>query len=229
MTALPQPHPTFNHVQRIRLEPDAVEQAREDARAWFAARGRREFTWWIGRAATPPELEESLRRLGAREAPDADVAVMVLDHEPESAPGVETRRVDSVADLVAAMEIRATAFGLTDEQRRISLERARSHWQEIVGSGDSCMYVAVVAGTPVGFGNMMFPTTAPPLLMGGSTMPDARGRGVYRALVHARWHDAVRRGHDRLIVHAGGMSRPILERLGFEEISRIRVLLDDAG
>lgn len=44
-------------------------------------------------------------------------------------------------------------------------------------------------------------------------LPDARGRGAYRALVHARWADAVRSGTDALVTQASGMYKPILERL----------------
>ena len=39
---------------------------------------------------------------------------------------------------------------------------------------------------------------------------------MYRALVRARWDDAVAAGQPALVVHAGAMSRPILERLGFQ-------------
>jgi hypothetical protein len=54
----------------------------------------------------------------------------------------------------------------------------------------------------------------------------ARGRGAYRALVRARWDDAAERGTPALIVHAGRMSRPILERLGFQAVAEIDVLED---
>ena len=45
-------------------------------------------------------------------------------------------------------------------------------------------------------------------LFGGSTLPEARGRGAYRALVAARWDDAVARGTPVLVTQAGPMSRP---------------------
>jgi streptomycin 6-kinase len=64
------------------------------------------------------------------------------------------------------------------------------------------------------------------LLFGGATLSGARGRGAYRALVRARWEDAVARGTPALVTHAGAMSRPILRRLGFEEIAEIWILLD---
>jgi predicted acetyltransferase len=66
-------------------------------------------------------------------------------------------------------------------------------------------------------------------LNGGSVAPDARGRGAYRALVRARWDDAVERGTPVLVTQAGRMSAPILLRLGFEEATRIHVLIDRFG
>ncbi len=63
-------------------------------------------------------------------------------------------------------------------------------------------------------------------LFGGSTLPEARGRGAYRALVAARWQDAVDRGTPVLVTQASPLSRPILARLGFRELCEIRILLD---
>ena len=59
-------------------------------------------------------------------------------------------------------------------------------------------------------------------------LAEARGKGAYRALVRARWDEAVDAGQPALVVHAGAMSRPILERLGFHAVSEQEVLLDPA-
>jgi hypothetical protein len=67
------------------------------------------------------------------------------------------------------------------------------------------------------------------LLYGGATAPAARGRGAYRALVRARWDDAVALGTPALITQGGAMSRPILERAGFEAIGHVHILLDEFG
>jgi hypothetical protein len=85
--------------------------------------------------------------------------------------------------------------------------------------------VAYVDGAPVGFGRAVFVQQAA-MLVGGSVLPAARGRGAYAALVHARWREAVERGVPRIAVGAGPMSAPILEHLGFEPIGRIRLLRD---
>jgi hypothetical protein len=64
------------------------------------------------------------------------------------------------------------------------------------------------------------------LLYGGATVPRARGRGAYRALNRARWDDAVAHGTPALITQGGSMSRPILEKLGFERVGEVHMLLD---
>lgn len=64
-------------------------------------------------------------------------------------------------------------------------------------------------------------------MCGGATIAAARSRGAYRALIAARWEEGRRRGTPTLITQAGAMSRPILERLGFEEVVQIRIFLDE--
>ena len=63
-------------------------------------------------------------------------------------------------------------------------------------------------------------------LFGGSVAEDARGRGVYRALVQARWELANERGTPALTMQAGRMSKPIAERLGFEFVGQARLYVD---
>jgi len=63
-------------------------------------------------------------------------------------------------------------------------------------------------------------------LFGGAVLPEARGHGVYRALVHARWEHAVARGTPLLVVQAGPMSRPVLAGLGFEAHGEIELYCD---
>ena len=67
-------------------------------------------------------------------------------------------------------------------------------------------------------------------LIGGSTAKWARGRGLYRALVRARWDYAVARGTPALVTHAvPETSYPLLRRLGFQDVCTIRRLEDSHG
>jgi GNAT superfamily N-acetyltransferase len=113
---------------------------------------------------------------------------------------------------------------MSDEQRQTQREVLpflfELHRQRI-----SATYVCSVEGKPVASATAVFADAAV-LLLGGAVLPEARGRGCYRALVQARWEDAAARGTPALVVQAGEMSQPILERLGFQQVATMRVLFD---
>jgi GNAT superfamily N-acetyltransferase len=56
-------------------------------------------------------------------------------------------------------------------------------------------------------------------LLGGSTLPQWRGRGIYRALLAARAQRAAARRVKYLQVDASDDSAPILRRLGFRAVT----------
>ena len=82
-------------------------------------------------------------------------------------------------------------------------------------------YLATLDGEPAATA-MAIPSERGVFLIAGSTAPWARGRGLYRALVRARWDDAVARGTPALVTQANPeTSYPILKRLGFEDVCTI--------
>jgi GNAT superfamily N-acetyltransferase len=88
------------------------------------------------------------------------------------------------------------------------------------------MHAAWLDGVMVSAGTCA-PTPHGLLLYGGATLKRARGRGAYRALLRARWDEAATRETRALMTQAGAMSRPILERLGFEPVGHVHILLDE--
>jgi GNAT superfamily N-acetyltransferase len=80
--------------------------------------------------------------------------------------------------------------------------------------------VALVDGQPVSGGRVDFEDGVEFAgLFGGITLPEFRGRGLYRATVAKRAELARERGYRWLYSDALPTSRPILERLGFEPIT----------
>jgi GNAT superfamily N-acetyltransferase len=80
--------------------------------------------------------------------------------------------------------------------------------------------VAVVDGQPVSGGRIDFEEeTEFAGLFGGVTLPEYRGRGLYRATVAKRAELARERGYRWLYVDALPTSQPILERNGFVAIT----------
>jgi len=211
-------------VQRVRLDLDEVVSAVEEIRALLRARGRSGAEWELGESCTPPELTARLATLGIVPDRDEPVAIgMVLaagGKMPEPA-GTSARRVTSVEELVSARRIQQEAFGRGADE--VELEQAEADFatEGTVGS----TFLAFVDGRPVAAAYASY-TPLGLLLFGGATHPSARGRGAYRALVSARAREAAARGTPVLVTHAGQMSRPILERLGFRPVARIDRLLD---
>ena len=211
-------------VHRIRLDGPQVEPAVRTVRELLCARGLDEVTWWVGERSRPPDLAARLEALGLSE--DAErLTTLAIDHEPAGTPTVDVRRVESLADHLTALEIDWAAFDLAPDERQERRARARAAWPLLVADGRSAVWLAYLDGAAVGFGRAVF-TPWVGLLLGGATAPHARGRGVYTSLVHARWEESVARGVPRLVVSAGPLSAPILERLGFERLGGVRLLQD---
>jgi hypothetical protein len=209
--------PGWNVAQRFRLEPGELEEVRAEIHGHLRERGRGACTWEVGTHARPADLVERLHALGLVDDDPTPLAVgMVLTEPPAAAPpDVEVRRVETDEEWLAAERIAAVAFGMKKEPEP----------RRYVPDPNNTIYLAYVDGRPVARGSAAFGERGA-TLFGGSTLPEARGRGAYRALVAARWEDAVARGTPALVTQAGPMSRPILARLGFQEVCEIRILVD---
>jgi GNAT superfamily N-acetyltransferase len=209
--------PGWNVAQRFRLRADEVDAVRGEIHAHVRRRGRTACTWEVGSHATPPDLVDRLLALGLVDDREPLAVGMVLTEPPaQPPPGVVVRPARTHDELVASARIAAAGFGvpMPDE----------SEIREPPPGND--VYLAYVDGEPVARASASFSEHGV-TLFGGATLPEARGRGAYRALVAARWEDAVAHGTPVLVTQAGAMSRPILARLGFREVCEIRILLDE--
>lgn len=89
-----------------------------------------------------------------------------------------------------------------------------------LGSGASEFWIAEVGDRVVCGGRLTpVPGTAFAGIWGGSTLPELRGRGIYRALVAARARAALERGVRLIHSDCTDMSRPILERSGLRAVT----------
>jgi GNAT superfamily N-acetyltransferase len=155
-----------------------------------------------------PELRERLLAAGLE--PDDEETVVVAEAASIAPPpeDVELRIVDE-----EFVDLAASVFG-----DRFDLpERAVA-------------VVAVVDGQPVSGGRIDFEEGVEFAgLFGGITLPEYRGRGLYRATVAKRAELARERGYRWLYSDALPTSRPILERLGFVPITTTTAFLIPAA
>jgi GNAT superfamily N-acetyltransferase len=157
-------------------------------------------------------LVERLLERGLVEDEDPLRVGMALDSQPSGLSDVEVRRAQTVDDRRLAARIASAVF-------------AGPYVEPPPPDPGTVTYLAYLDGAPVGRATGSF-TDHGVTLFGAAVLPEARGRGAYRALVHARWRDAVARGTPLAVTDAGSRSRPILARLGFRELCTIRALID---
>lgn len=165
-----------------------------------------------------PGLEHALARAGftAQEVEsvmlgDADTLVDV----PVPA-GVTVRAMTTAADIRAALDMQDEVFGGTPYAERLLpeiLERqARGEAVEVWAAEADGRIVSVGRIDPI-------PDTAFAGIWGGSTLPDYRGRGIYRALTAARARSAISHGVRWIHSDSTEFSRPILERAGLVKVT----------
>jgi GNAT superfamily N-acetyltransferase len=222
------PVPSSTQVSRLRLDEDDVAATITEVRAEIAARGHRAAHWNIGSSATPSDLVDRLVAHGLR--PEDHVTPLVLTAEPPAAPAeIEARRVRDFEEFQLARTITHDVFGTPEDRRSEWEAHAREGFEAERTDRGARVYIAYLDGRAVGAANCVVEQGLPAAIMvGGVVVPDARSRGVYRALVRARWDDAAAAGLTALSVQARHTSRPILERLGFEPVGAVEVLIDPA-
>jgi hypothetical protein len=214
----------WNTVQRQRFPLEEVDAVIAEIRATLRERGRTQTQWEVGSSA-PAGLVEALLERGI--APDEEpyAVALVLTHEPPPvAQGLTARRVESFEEYAAANAVQWEAFEMPEDDIAEARELLPRLYRETV----NVMHAVWLDGEIVCAGTSA-PTEHGLLLYGGATVKRARGRGAYQALNRARWDDAVARRTPALITQGGSMSRPILEKLGFERVGEVHMLLDAFG
>jgi hypothetical protein len=215
-------------VQHIRLaDVGEVHRAVDQVRAIVRAANQASAVWWVGELATPDDVVDWLAAEGL--VPDEAEPVLtslVLEREPQAGSSeLEVTRVETLDDFRAAQEIDLITMGVEAEERERLLDGAPAHWETVRADGIVQTFLGRVEGRAVAFARSAHGGHGVALL-GGGTLEAERGNGYYTALVHTRWRDAAERGTPLLCTQAGKMSQPILERLGFERLGEIRLLVD---
>jgi GNAT superfamily N-acetyltransferase len=194
-------------------ETNADDVIAEQVR-YFSERGR-SFEWKYYAYDRPADLPERLRAAGFQ--PDEAEALMVADATelPEIGPpsGVHFVEASDEDALRHVQAVHDKAFG---GDHGPMIESLRSQ----VAAGVVVPVLAMAGDTPVCAARVDFHTgTEFASLWGGGTVPEWRGRGIYRAMVSYRARLALARGYRYLRTDALPTSRPILEKLGFVQLT----------
>jgi GNAT superfamily N-acetyltransferase len=174
--------------------------------------GLGEWEWKLYSYDTPRDLPDRLRAAGfVPEAEETllvgDLSELALDSPPPD--GVALVAVEDEQGVELLLRAHDDVYGGHDPGYARAVRDA-------VTTGRAQAVVAMAGDRPICGGRIeWYEGTEFAGLYGGSTVPDWRRRGVFRAVVGYRAALARARGYRYLQVDASDDSRPILERLGF--------------
>lgn len=197
---------------------DLSEADADEVIAAEVARSCGPLEWKLYAHDRPADLPERLRAAGLTPEPVETLMVAeIADLElPVPAPdGVRLATVEDDAGVETVLRVHLDVFGSvhpgTGTAVRASLGLRPRPIEAVL---------AWAGGVPVSAGRIEFHEgTEFASLWGGGTLPDWRGRGVFRALVGHRAVLARDRGFRYLQVDAMPASRPILQRMGFQPLT----------
>jgi GNAT superfamily N-acetyltransferase len=182
-------------------------------RALARLRGLPGHAEWKYYGHDPAGLRERL--LAAGLVPDEEEAVLVAEAAAVPAPEVEVEAATTPELVDAFVELAERVFGNGSPGTRAELLRGLE-----ADEPEMLATVVMVDGEAVSGGRLDLPPRSDFAgMFGGITVPEHRGRGYYRATVAKRAELARERGYRYLYVDALPTSRPILERVGFTQLT----------
>jgi GNAT superfamily N-acetyltransferase len=200
-----------------RLDEGNVEAAITAQIARFQAIPQ-DFEWKAYDYDTPPDLIERLRRRGFEiEEPEAllvlDLTARPAALERPAPPSVV--RITDPEDIDQVVALENTVWGTDHHDLGEQLKRDLREHPEMLS-----VFLAYEGREPVSAAWIYFHAGSSfASLWGGSTLAQFRSRGHYSRLLAARAQEAAARGFTLLTVDASPMSRPILEKHGFQNLA----------
>lgn len=196
------------------LTPESADRVIASEIAYFEGLGQ-DFEWKTYDHDPPADLKDRLTAFGFEgEEPEA-LLILDLEAPPEELlrPVIQdVRRITDSAELDAIGPIQEQVWGESDPSFIATLKDELQHAPASVS-----IYIAYVDDLPVAHARITFHEGSPFAgLWGGSTLKEHRGRGIYTALLAARVQEARSRGVRFLTIDASPMSRPIVEKRGFQ-------------
>jgi GNAT superfamily N-acetyltransferase len=204
----------FGFIVYSNLREDQVDAA-IDAQIDYYSRLGIEFEWKVYDYDQPADLKERLRQrdfeIGEAEA----LVVLDLQEHPE-VPAYPVsplvRRVTDAQGIDAIMHMEESVWGHSHAQHAEHMKKELENHPDRLAIYAAYDGDRVVSAAWINF----HPGTDFASLWGGSTLPAYRKQGLYSSLLAVRALEAQKQGYRFLTVDASPMSRPILEKYGFQ-------------
>lgn len=204
---------SFTFADETRLEGVISREA-----AYLASMNQ-PFTWKVYEHDQLTTLGQALTSSGFAED-EEPAAVMVFDVNQATASSFEAEPADirRITDREGLRDIVRVLDGVYGGHNDWVYERMGLHLQI---PGYLSMYAAYADGKPVSAAWTYFPGRNFATLYGGSTLAEYRNRGLYTSLLKTRLREIRARGCPFAVVEAGPMSKPIVAKHGFQQLTTV--------
>ncbi len=217
------PAPPFNFASRARFSAGDADGRIAEVLAAFRRR-RVPMSWWVGPTSQPADLPARLQRAGLRVAEDAPAMACDLRvWTPPARPSyLAIERVVDRATWREAALVARFGFELPEETASSFEERLGR-----LGFGERAawrVYLGRIDGRPVSTA-IGLPADGVLGIYNVATIPEARGRGAGGAVTARAMEDGRNEGCRMAVLESSEMGLPVYRRLGFEERSRVTILV----
>lgn len=204
-----------SYIAYFSLTAENAQAVIDREKAFFSHLGKC-FEWKTYDTDKPADIQQRLRDSGFEQAEQE--SFMVLDLATVATQPVDDTLISQVDDeqgIRDAIQVQEQVWGGNfDWQYRHLVSLKQSAPDEI------SIYVVYLQGQPVTSAWLTFNGESPFAgIWGGSTIESERGKGFYSLLLNKRIAEAKARGKKYLIIDASEMSRPIVEKHGFQFIT----------
>jgi GNAT superfamily N-acetyltransferase len=196
--------------------PEVIAEVRQRARE----AGRPELRWWVNGRTAPADTSDVLQQHGFEQIETVEVLALALKSADELTAALDlpadvvVRSADDADSIYSAGQIDSQVFGWPPPTR----QQLKDETEMLAGANGSPTvrrYLAYLDDHAVGSAGYTLVDDVL-RLWGAGVLPEARGRGAYRALLAARCADGIRQGATLALVKGRTeTSAPVLRRAGF--------------
>ncbi len=206
-----------NFVLYSKLTSENADEVIQKQIAYFRENGR-SCEWKLYAHDTPPDLRQRLAAHGFTIGEEEAVMALDLSQAPDillQPPNTNIRKLTDPSEVTQVIAIEEAVWG---GDRSSWGERLMAEMRE--APDFLSVYVAYVGSDPACAAWLNFsPNLQFASLWGGSTKVEYRKQGLYTAVLAARVQEAIQRGYRYLTIDASPMSRPIVAKYGFQQLT----------
>jgi len=214
----PMGHPWFDGVLSTGPAPSAAPELIQGSVDYFRQQRVSVFSWWLDANAPADGWDAHLRAagFGLDTSPGMAIDLDAVDVAAPLPAGLETRAVETEADLRRFIRVNVEGFGMP--------ATAETDFYELIGGLGLGLpirhYVGLLEGEPVA-ASSLFLAAGVAGVQFVATHPKARGRGLGTAMTRLPLRDGLALGCRTGILQSSEMGYRVYERMGFRRVCEV--------